>query len=124
MIDAMKWHPHFSNIDEVFIYYDRPILFTYHDGFGIRWLVQLEDEDDYTETWMLVAVRDARMALIRNGEIDLHDAFSEAETGHVFLRTTCWGFPARVVMLEAATLSDDRLAVRGASLAESEPRHD
>lgn len=122
--DWMKYHPDFPNIDDVFIFYDRPILFTYHDGLGIRWLVQLEDGDDESETWMLVAVKDARWQKILDGEIDLHDAFAKAETGHVFLQTTFFrDLPKRTVMLNAATLPDDRLAVRGASLAKG-TRHD
>lgn len=72
--------------EEVFIYYDRPLLFSCRDAVGTAYLAVLVDEpDDGPETWLYVAVSDERYDAVRTGRIDLRTSFGRPENERAYL---------------------------------------
>lgn len=71
-------------ITEVFDFYDQPVLFIAEGGLPPdKYLVVLHDNDTEAniETWLYVAVSQARLNALRDGAMDLHDAFKFPEDG-------------------------------------------
>jgi hypothetical protein len=69
---------------EVFVYHDRPLLFSAQDILGHKYLAVLVEEEETFEEWIYVAVSQNRLEMIRSGGIDLHDAFGKPENRIVF----------------------------------------
>lgn len=68
-------------IEEVYAYYEGPRLFMAQNAAGQRFLVVHADTSGDEETWLYAPVSPDRIPLIRDGRIDLHDAFAKAENG-------------------------------------------
>src|SRR5579859_3858887 len=86
---AMSFLPQDTNLGklavaEVFDFYDGPVLFVCRNVTDQLFLVVLEDEGETDNTWLYVALSLSRFNHIRSGAIDLHTAFSEAESGTMF----------------------------------------
>lgn len=79
-------YPNFREMQtiEVFVYHDRPLLFSAQDILGHKYLAVLTDEEDTFEDWIYVAVSQSRLEMIRSGGIDLHDAFGKPENNIIF----------------------------------------
>lgn len=102
---------------EVFIYYDRPVLFACKNSTGTIYLVILDSEDEDSETWLFAGTSLDRYHSIRSGGIDLYTAFRQPEDGIVFqVRTLSDGSVAQVLPLDATQLIDDRLPIPGEAL--------
>jgi hypothetical protein len=75
-----------AEIVEVYIHYDRPLLFSCRDKVGQKYIsVLVEEDDDENETWLYVPVSQRRFEMLRSGGIDLHTAFSASETGYAYV---------------------------------------
>ena len=88
----MAWTFPFDEYDvievvEEFVFYDQPLLFTGKNPKGQIFFVNAVDESDTHHTWMLVEISPERLDKVRTGEIDIHDAFAESETGTVIIAT-------------------------------------
>lgn len=71
---------------EVYIYFDRPLLFACENEEGQKYLaVMAEQDDDENEIWLYVPVSARRLAMVRSGGIDLHSAFGCSETDFAYL---------------------------------------
>ena len=66
---------------EVYVYYDRPLLFSCIDLIGNKYLAVLavEDEDTGEEEWLYVQITEERFQMIKSGKIDFRTVFSEPE---------------------------------------------
>jgi hypothetical protein len=100
---------------EIYEYYDRPVLFTCRNGTGTYFLAQADDIDDEAETWLYVGMSRLRFEHLRSGEIDLHDAFTDAEDEIVFeVRIPHNETESQEIKpLIAEQIQDDRLPMRG-----------
>nr|WP_302597398.1 DUF6575 domain-containing protein [uncultured Cellulosilyticum sp.] len=66
-------------IDEVFEFYDEPVLFSCKNVFGNIFLTVLIDfEDDYKQ-WLYLPISQARLIQAKKQLIDLHDLFCQPE---------------------------------------------
>ena len=66
---------------EVYVQYDRPLLFACRDVLDQTYLAVLTEEEEDQETWIYVAVSPRRFEIIRSGGIDLFTAFKTPEAG-------------------------------------------
>jgi hypothetical protein len=69
---------------EVYEFYDQPILFSCRNASDTIFMAVFADENEEFETWLYASMSHHRFELIRSGEIDLHDVFSETEDGIAF----------------------------------------
>lgn len=68
--------------DEVFEYYDKPVLFSCTVA-GLVYLAVLVHENNEAADWLFVCISPDRYRRIRAGNVNLYDAFKDAETGVV-----------------------------------------
>lgn len=71
-------------VQEVFLYYDGPRLFVAENAVGQKYLVNCLLSEDASDTWLVSAISDKRLLALRNGTLDLRDAFTKPELGYVF----------------------------------------
>jgi hypothetical protein len=104
-------------IIEVYIYYDRPLLFSCQDKIGQKFLAVLAEEIDEGELWLYVPVSPRRFEMVRSGGIDLYTAFSSSETGYAFTVTLKSGKNRpELQYIENAKIKADWLPVPGTKL--------
>ena len=66
---------------ETYVYYDEPVLYCCQNAAGHLYLVVAAAANEQGEIWLFTGVSDTRLARIRSGAIDLHDAFADPENG-------------------------------------------
>lgn len=66
---------------EVYVRYDRPLLFACQDALDQKYLVVLGEEEEKHDTWIYLAVSPRRFEMVRSGGIDLFTAFKMPENG-------------------------------------------
>ena len=66
---------------ETYAYYDEPVLYCCQNAAGHLYLVVAAAANEQGEIWLFTGVSDTRLARIRSGAIDLHDAFADPEDG-------------------------------------------
>ena len=99
-----------TEIVEVYVYYDRPLLFLCQDLIGRKYIAVLVDEDDEGEYWLYVEISQRRLEMIRSGGIDLHTAFGHPESGYAFsLRLEFSSENITIKPLAAAEISQEWL---------------
>ena len=105
-------------IIEIYDYYDQPILFACKNAAGHLHLVVAADENDHYETWLYVRVSAGRLNLIRSGTIDLHDAFTDSEDGHLLQVKFYYNNPTspQIEHLESNQTPQDMLPTPGECL--------
>jgi hypothetical protein len=74
-------------IDEVYLYYDKPIFFSCRDSLGHIFLVLLV-QDDEQDVWIYLEISERRYLFMRTGGIDLFSIFGEPESGFIYLVET------------------------------------
>ena len=72
------------DIVEIYVYYDRPILYSCKNVDRQLYLAVFADDDDENETWLYAEVSLRRLNRIRSGEIDLYNAFAKPENKSLF----------------------------------------
>jgi hypothetical protein len=72
------------SIDEIYEYFDGPRLFLAHNVTGQRFLAVHADTDGAREMWLYAPLSPARVDMVRDGRVDLHDAFAKSESGGVW----------------------------------------
>ncbi len=64
---------------EVYEFYDIPRLFSCRNAAGQHYLVLSIDEDDFSQTWLYVAMSQQRFQELRRGRLELREAYLKAE---------------------------------------------
>lgn len=64
---------------ETYAYYDEPVLYCCQSAASHLYLVVAAAANEQGEIWLFTGVSDTRLARIRSGAIDLHDAFADPE---------------------------------------------
>ena len=100
---------------EIYEFYDQPLLFSCRNASGDIFLVVSIDEDDDCETGLYVSMSPNRFNRICSGNIDLHDAFADAEYGTVFEVQTPYNTEKEVSVksVPTHTLTQDMLPLPG-----------
>ena len=73
------------SLDEVFVRYDGPRLFTCRNESGQTFLVVFADETEDTEAFLYAPVSPFRWAAVRSGQLPLRRVFERPLDNHVFL---------------------------------------
>jgi len=111
-------------IEETFVDYDGPRLFTCRSNTDQLYLVNWVDEGERDDTWLYVAISQRRLDMVRSGMVPLRDAFVHAE-GAVFVAVLDRDSQAadRITRTEGEALpsawlpdSDERLSITTATL--------
>jgi len=109
------------NIEETFLYFDGPRLFTVVNAVGQRYVVNCLDIEEKEETWLLTAVSERRVAALKDGELDLRTAFVAPELDRVFKVTASpAGQLSHSEEMPSSKLTGDMLPLAGALLPSSE----
>lgn len=75
-----------TSIVEVYVHYDRPLLYTCQNRAGQKFICVLAEEDDEdNEVWLYAPMSQRRFEMVRSGGIDLKTAFSSSETGYAYV---------------------------------------
>lgn len=72
-------------MDEVFVFYDGPRLFSCRTGSGAMYLTMFADETDASEDWLLASVTTAQLAEAKAGSIDLRSLIENSTRRGAFL---------------------------------------
>lgn len=127
----MKWGSHMDakypspipgyTITETFDFYDFPILFSCTDTVGCEYLAMCAEELEDGFRWLLAAVSNPRLALIRSGKLSLREAFTAPEKG---LLLEYWDYlepgNAKWQFVDPKNLPDEDLPGEDARLSLSE----
>lgn len=84
MTSNLFFNPEKLDILEIYVYYDRPLLFACRDLLEHIYLATLISEEDDFEEWLYVELSSKRFQEIRAGLIDLYDAFKFPENNFVY----------------------------------------
>ena len=93
------------DIIEIYVYYDRPCLFSCRNLTGHLFLAVWIDETKIEDIWLYVPISEGRFQSIRSGEIDLRDAFLKSEDSFVYKVT----IPQKNRLSMVETIQSDRL---------------
>lgn len=105
-------------IEDTFLSYDGPRLFSAVNGAGQRFLVNCLDADENEEVWVAVAISDRRFSALKNRELPLRDAFTCPELGSViWLSTSQTGELIKSEIVDPSKLDDLVLPDSGVCLA-------
>jgi hypothetical protein len=120
----MAFHPAFNQLGslqlvETYEFYDKPLLFVCQNTTGHLFLAVLVDENDVGETWIYAPISTKRLEQVRAGIVDLHDAFAQAENGHVYevIVPHNSSDDVQVAFLPVDRLTDDILPLQGERLS-------
>lgn len=105
---------------EVWDEYDGPRLFVAVNASATLFVAFWADQTDDVDTWLYVAVSEARLERVQSGSITLRDAFTTAEDGNVFVvrvprkerdgQSLVEAVRAAAIDLDLLPPGDDRLA--------------
>lgn len=74
-------------IDEVFVYYDMPLIFSVINILGYRYICIFESEDNKSETYLLVPVSFSRYQCFVSNRIPIRELYENPEMGKVLAVT-------------------------------------
>lgn len=105
-------------IDEVFVRFDGPRLFSALNEAGQRYMAVFAEETEDAEVFLYAPVSEDRYRAIRSGGLPLRAAFSDAQDGRVFVVTSSTEeADQRVEEWEAERLPSDWLPDDDATLS-------
>lgn len=112
---------------ETYAFYDEPVLYCCQNAAGHLYLVVAAAANEQSEIWLFTGVSDARLARIRIGAIDLHDAFADPEDGSLLQVTVSYddNTKPQVMSIHPDQISQDMLPMPDERLnlkAETLPR--
>jgi hypothetical protein len=102
---------------EVYEYYDMPRLFLCRNQYEQRYLALSAQEDEAAITWLYVRISLRQLEAIRSGEIELRNAFLNAEDGCVFKVMTHSHQSDTAVPLLSANICDEWLPYKGEKIS-------
>jgi len=103
-------------MDKVYEYYDCPRLFSCKNEIGKNYIGLSVQDDDEWQMWIYVYVTPKRLGQIEKGDIELREAFTEAEESFVMGVTTYNDQPDTVDMILAKIIPDEMLPEKGMKL--------
>lgn len=104
-------------LEEVFLDYDGPKLFSCRDPVGQRFIAVLVDEDEDSETYLYVPISADRLAAVRSGRLTLRSAFASSKDGTAYsVRTYLDRVDADVEALAHGEIPEDWLPAEAAVL--------
>lgn len=101
---------------EVYEYYDIPRLFSCVNQYGYYYIALSVSDTTHCHIWLYALVSKKKLKEIRVGEVDLYDAFKQAEDGCVFKVTTLSGEPDTAIRVMCEDLTDEWLPTKGPKL--------
>jgi hypothetical protein len=108
-------------IDEVFVFYDQPLLFSTKDKTSEDWyLALLIDSIDQEDHWLYAPISLERLEKVKNGQLDIRTVFSNSEPGFVYkvkTKTSEWKL---VEQIQCSELGDESLPMPDQFLTSSE----
>jgi hypothetical protein len=75
-------------VQETFLYYDGPRLFMAENAAGQKFLINCLLSEDDSDTWLASAVSEKRLFALKDGNLELRDAFMKPELGQLIEFTT------------------------------------
>jgi hypothetical protein len=101
---------------EVYVDYEEPLLWLGRGAAGLYLVVLIDDGDE--QVWTFAPIGEERLANLRAGRMDLHDAFLHADGGSVVLLHREKQIEGRVwcEVRDASTQTDDMLPDVGTTL--------
>lgn len=84
---SFSWvSPNFGSLDliEVYIEFNGPKLFSCCNNLGQIFLALWFDEEEYKEIWFYILVSLEKLKNIREGRVDLHEAFLKSENSFIY----------------------------------------
>lgn len=102
-------------IDETFVYYDGPKVFTCLSESGTRYLCAWAQSSEFHDRWLCTSITEPRLQQLRSGELELREAFADPEC-ELWIATEYWNkgsdkFDA--VLRDHATIPDAWLPAQG-----------
>jgi len=104
---------------EVYEYYDIPRLFSCRNGSGQHYLALSIDEEDFSQTWLYVALSQERFQKLRLGQLELRDAYLDAEDQMVFKVITYQESHDMLERVDCTDIPEDWLPLAGEVLSSS-----
>lgn len=107
------------DILDVYVSYDGLRLFSCKDSSGQVYVAVWVDESDASEVWLYAPVSQNRLTDLEAGTIDLHNIFTQTETGSV-LQITKFHQPdhPRVEAIACSEIPPEWLPAQGSSVRE------
>lgn len=99
--------------ENIYVYYDMPLLFTASDQFGVHYFVDAAEIKDDTIRWIVCEISELRLWKVAARIIPLYDVFKKAESGNLFVVTEEKDSTISIKLAPAATVVDDDLPIQG-----------
>jgi hypothetical protein len=104
-------------IEDIFLFYDGPRLFSAVNGADQRFLINCLDAGEREEFWVAVAISARRLSALKDREMPLRDAFTFPELGSViWFSTSAGGELIESEIVDPSKLTDLVLPDAGAYL--------
>ncbi|OHU47361.1 hypothetical protein BKG82_27315 [Mycobacteroides chelonae] len=106
-------------IDETFVYYDGPRVFTCLSSAGTRYLCAWAQSSEASDRWLCTSITEPRLRQLRSGEVELREAFTAPEH-ELYVATEYWSAEQelfRAEMLDPTAIPDAWLPALGFRLA-------
>lgn len=94
---------------QIYIWYDRPLLFSCQSADGQRYLAVISRDDGGFEEWVYSPIAAELLDAVNSGSVDLYTAFKACPLAWVFANTGS----ALSVQVKGADLRDDQLPLAG-----------
>jgi hypothetical protein len=104
---------------EVYEFYDIPRLFSCRNASGQHYLALSIDENDFSQTWLYVALSQERFQELRTGQLELRDAYLNAENEMVFKVITYQDHHDLIELVYCTDIPEDWLPLAGEVLSSS-----
>jgi hypothetical protein len=107
-----NFNPRDTTTIDVFMFYNRPLLYSCFDQAGRLYLALLTDESALGERWLFARLSAERLELVAKGRIDTRAVFAGAEDGFVLeVVEDARGYLVSVEQIPVSDLTDDLIAV-------------
>jgi hypothetical protein len=108
-------------INEVFVFYDQPLLFSTKDKTSEDWYLALSiDSIDQEDHWLYAPISLERLEKVKNGQLDIRTAFSNSELGFVYKVKTKASEWESVEQIQCSKIGDESLPMPDQFLTLSE----
>ena len=109
-----NFNPRDTTTIDVFMFYNRPLLYSCFDQAGRLYLALLTDESALGERWLFARLSAERLELVAKGRIDTRAVFAGAEDGFVLeVVEDARGYLVSVEQIPVSDLTDDQLPLVG-----------
>lgn len=109
----------FSKLEivEIYVYHDRPLLFSCQNELGHKYLAVLVEEESIRELWLYAPMSERRFEIVRSGGIDLKTALGRPENHLLYIVAVPYdGSPVNWMIVNETEINPDWLPVEGERL--------